>query len=750
MAKLKIIQSNFSSGELSPSALGRVDIARYPNAVKRLTNIIPQTLGGGKKRPGTEWIAETKDSTKRSRLIPYIIGRDAAYMLELGDSYLRVFKPDGTQVMSGPSPYEIATPYAVALLDEIDYAQAEDTMYVFHQDVFPQRLRTFGDAAWDCSPAPFTTIPFAELGDFPAATLTLSSNTVGTGRTMTADAAVFMASDVGRAILWKAGIFVITAFTDSTHVTGEVKVVFESATIPTGDWNLDSSPQTTLTPGAASPIGASISLTLTADGWRTDIVGKFVRINSGLVRITGYTSPTIATGTIVIALSAAVAAPALSWTLEASVWGGDYGFPCTGTLNEQRLVVAGTIRNPQTVFGSKTGEPLDHTIGVADDDAYQFTVDSVQTNPIAYIIGIRNLLVLTHGGEFAMFSGNEKPITPTNVQVKPQSPHGSRRVKPITVGKEVLFAQRAGLKLRTIGYRFDEDGYKSTDLTTLADHMTATGIASMCFQQEPEPVVWVVLNNGMLVSVTFDRDLDVIAWARHETDGAVESIASLPFGDSEQVWLIVRRSVNGSVKRYVERFRPKWYPIYGQDDPVTTAIPPAEAPVNWGFTLDCARTQDDAAGKTVWTGFDHLEGKTVRCIADGVVMPDIVVTSGDITLPRAAKRILAGLMFTPRTELLPPEIQLGTGSVQGDAMSCNEILVRALNSAGVTVNGDEVFAGRVYGPDQLDFPPQLFTGDFKATNLGWSQGNPEVVIEQAYPLPFHLLAVIRTLSINGG
>lgn len=750
MPKVKVIQSNMSSGELAPTAYGRVDIARYVNAAKRLVNVIPQTLGGAKKRPGLQWVASTKDSTKRSKLVPYIIGKDEAYMLEFGDEYMRVFLPTGQAVMSGGSPYEIVTPYDIDALEDIDYSQSEGAMYIFHRAIYPQRLRTFGDAKWDCSPAPFTTVPFAELGDTPSAALTLSANTIGTGRTMTASSAVFLASDVGRAILWGAGIFVITAFTDTTHVTGEVKVVFESATIPTGAWNLDSSPQSTLTPSAKDPVGASITLTLSADGWRPTDVGKFVRANSGLIRITAYTNATSATGTVVIALSAVTAVPALAWTLESSVWGPDDGYPCTGTLHEQRLVVAGTIRNPQTVFGSKTGEPLDHTIGVADDDAYQFPIDSIQTNQIAYVIGVRNLLVLTYGGEFAMFSGNEKPITPTNVQVKPQSPHGARRVKPVAVGKEVLFVQRAGRKLRAIGYRYDEDGYKSSDLTTLAEHITASGIACMAFQQEPDPVLWVALNSGALVSLTFDRDLDVIAWARHSTEGAVESIATIPYGDSEQVWMITRRSVNGSTVRYVERLQPEWYPLYGVEAAGVDSIPPDEDPFKWGFQLDCAITADDAAGKTTWDGLDHLEGETVMCLADGVEMGEFEVSGGEIVLPRAAKRVLIGLFFSPLVELLPPEIQSASGSVQGDAMSVNEVFMRVVNTAGATVNGSEAIPGRINGPGQLDYPPTLFSGDEKITGLGWSNGQPSTVIEQAHPFPFHLLAVIRNLTINGG
>lgn len=750
MPKIKIIQNNLSAGEMAPTALGRTDIARYPNAVKRLKNVIPLTLGGGKKRPGMQYIAEVKDSDVKTKLVPYIVGQGVAYILEFGDNYIRVFTPDGQPVMDGLSPYEFASPYSTEQIADIDYCQAEDAMYIFHKEVYPQRLRVFADDTWDCSNAPFTTVPFAEVGDNPAANLTLSANTVGTGRTVTASASVFMASDVGRAILWEAGIAVITAYTSDTEVTVEVKVIFPSASIASGDWLLDSSPQATNTPSAKDPVGAAITLTLSAAGWRSGDVGKYVSMNDGLCQITSISSSTVANAKIIAALNATVAAPALAWSLESSIWGGDFGYPCTGTLHEQRLVTAGTLRNPQSVFGSQTGEPLDFTIGVDDDDGYNFTIDSTQTNEIAYVAGARNLVVLTYGGEFAMFSGNEKPITPTNVQVKPQSPHGARRVKPCAVGKEILFAQRAGRKLRTIGYRYDEDGYKSTDLTTLAEHITASGINSMAFQQEPDPVVWVVLNNGRLVSVTFDRDLDVIAWASHETDGAVESIASIPADSGDQVWMIVRREIGEEVKRYVERLQPDWFPIYGQESPDLDAIPPDDGPVNWGFTLDCAITGDSEEGSATWDGLDHLEGKTVRVIADGVDMPPVEVVGGEIELSRTANRVLIGLMYQPQIELLPPELQTQSGSVQGDAMSVSETALRMINTISTTINGDEAIPGRIIGPDQLNLPPSLYTGDIKSSGVGWSNGSPETVISQAHPFPFHVLAIIRTITINGG
>jgi len=748
MAKVRILQSNFSSGELSPKASSRVDIARYPNAAKRMVNVISRTLGSADKRAGTQYIATTKNSAKKSILVPYVINRDTAYMLEFGDLYMRVFKQDGTQVAG---PYEIVTPYTEAYIADLDHSQDEDAMFMFHGSVYPNRVRYFAENKWDCSPAPFTTTPFAEQGAYYAVALTLSANTVGTGRTMTAASAVFLTSDVGRAITWNAGIAAITGFTDTTHVTVEVKVIFDSTAITSGLWNLDSSPQTSCAASSKDPVGASITLTLTTDGWRASDVGKFVRLNSGLVKITAYSTALAVSGTIIKELTSTVAAPALAWTLESSAWGTANGYPRAGTLHEQRLVTAGTTKNPQTVWGSKSGEVLDYTIGINDDDAFAFTLagNNNQANMINYLVSALNLMVLTYGGEFSMRGGVEKPITPTNVQVKPQSPHGSKTVRPIQVGKETLFPQRAGRKLRAMSYDFTQDGYKSPDITTLAAHITETGVACMALQQEPDPIIWMAMTNGKLVSVTFDRELDVIAWNNHETDGAVESIAVIPSGDSEQVWMIVRRSVNGSIVRLVERMQSSWYPIYGTASPDPNTFPLGDEPFNWGFQLDCAISQDDAVGKAVWTGLGHLEGKTVRCLADGVDMGTFTVTSGQITLPRTAKRTLIGLMYFPSIGLLPPVVQTQEGSSIGSALSVNAFYVQVYNTASLTINGDEVLPGRTVGPTQLDFPPALQSELVTASMIGWDDGG-SVTLSQAAPFPFSVLGIVRSVTINGG
>ncbi len=758
MAKLKVIQTNLSSGELSPQAAGRVDIARYNNGAKRIRNVLSRTLGGGKKRPGTEYLAQTKDMTKASHLVPFIVSQTEAYMIETGATYARFFKPDGTQVLSGGSPLEIATPYSEAQAQEFDYAQSELGMYLFHGSIYPQLLKRFDTTNWDCSAAPFSSIPFAEVGDYPAAILTLSAATVGTGRTVAAGAAVFLASDVGRAIIWKTGIGVITAYTDTQNVTVQITTAFSATTVPTGAWNLDSSPQTTLTLSAPAatplmdPPGSAVTCTLSAAGWRAGDVGKYVRVNSGLVKLTAYSSTTVMTGVIIIEVSSVTAAPALAWTLEGAVWNATFGYPRTGTIHEQRLVTAGTTRNPQTVWGSRSGEELDHAIGPNDDDAYAFTIsgNDSQVNLINYLASGRDLLALTYGGEYAISGGTDKAITPTNVKIKLQTPHGSQQVRPVTVSRQTIFAQRAGRKLRAMAYSFQDDGYLASDLTTLAEHVTLTGIKAMAFQQEPDPILWIVLNNGNLIACTLDKDLDIIAFDPQVTDGAFEDVAVMPNGDREQVWFIIRRSVDGAIVRYVERLQPDWYPAYGTTSPDADVFPPGDEPINWGFQLDCAISLDSATPTTSWSGLGHLEGREVRVIADGAELTNKTVYGGAITTEVAANRILVGLWFKPEITLLTPEIQGAGGSVQGSAMSANEIILKVHETIGATVDGQEVMFSQSFDTAALDVGPIPYTGDVSVSVIGWNKGRSEVTISQDHPFPFHLLAVVRSISFNEG
>ncbi|HWK72182.1 MAG TPA: hypothetical protein VNS29_15215 [Burkholderiaceae bacterium] len=723
MARVTITQTNFTAGEVSPRCFGRVDVARYQNGAKHLRNCIVNIHGGAERRDGSLFVAGTKHHAQRSRLIPYVFSTTQAYVLEFGHLYMRVYVQSGGQVMAGPDPYEIATPYSADMVQELDYTQGADTMFIFHGAVAIHTLRRLAPDNWVLSPAPFTVTPFAEIGDRFGASLTLSDASTGTGRSVTASAGTFLAGDVGRHITYLSGRAKITAVASATSATAQILAAFPDVAVPADDWILEDSPQTTITPSAKDPVGAAVTLLADADSFRAGDVGKYLRINSGLVLITAVADVQNATGTIKEELSAAVGSPPSAWSLERAVWNDTDGYPCTGAMYEQRLVAAGSPRYPQTVWGSRSGLFFDFTIGTNDDDAFSFSLPSTgQINPIQRMASAKALIPFTYGGEYTMEGGVEKPLSPTNVQAKSPSVYGSGTVKPCRVGNEVLFVQRAGKKLRAMAYRIGADTYSAPDLTVLADHLTQAGIVDMCYQQEPRSILWCVRSDGMLATMTIDRDESVIAWTPQGTAGEYESVASIPNADGDEVWAIVKRTAGGQTRRYVERFQPE---IYADSTILGASVP----------------------GTDTWSGLDHLEGLTVAARADDVFVGTFEVTGGQIVLPRAAHAVQIGLPYTVEVTLLRPELQYGEGSAQGNAQRVHEVSLLFMDTIGAKLNGD-VISFREFGSDLLDVPPAALSGMKRAGLTEWSRGDAEITIAQDEPNPFHLLSVVRKLTVN--
>lgn len=735
MAKITTAQTNFTAGELSPRLAGRTDISRYANGAEILENAWPVVHGGCVRRWGTRMQKAAKHADKRSRLVPFVFDRNNAYQLEVGDGYIRVFKPAGRVETSPGVAYEIASPYTAADLAALDFTQGPDALIFWHGSYWPRRLRRFGDARWVLDLLPLNPAPFDEIGQRPAASLTLSAATVGVGRTLTASAASFLVSDIGREIAAGSGSLTITAVGSSTTATATITTEFDATVYAANAWTITGSPQATCTPSAATPVGGAVTLTLSAAGWRAGDVGSFVEINSGLVRITGYTSDTQVSGVIERALNTAVAAVANSWTLQAVAWNAVDGYPSTGTLYQQRLWAAGTRSNPQTVWGSAIGQYLGFMMGgVLDTDAVQYSLAGDDVNPIQYLVAMDALVALTYSGVSTFEGGIEKPITPTNVRAKQRTNRGCAQVRPVTVGEEQVYVQRGGKRVRAIGYSQDSGQWAAPDISVLAEHIAAEGVSEMSWHDDPDMLIFAVRPDGAMGSETFDRDQDVAGWARQFTgatygeDGeitsmdAIESVATIPAGDADQTWLIVRRTVNGSTVRYVETFDPDLH-------------------------TDCASVQTAPGGATVWTGLGHLEGRTVQIKGDGVVWPSQVVTGGQVTTPRAVENIEVGLQYRSRARLLTPEAVGQLGSAQGAAMDVGEVYVDFLESFGCKVNGQNVEFRR-FGAELLDQPLPIVTGLHKVENLGWEDGRSVVEITQDEPMPWHIRRVIRKWSFN--
>ncbi|WP_413712691.1 hypothetical protein IBZ16_13775 [Serratia marcescens] len=662
--RANLIKTNFTAGEISPRLMGRVDISRYANGAKQIENAVCVVQGGVMRRPGTRYAAAAKYGDRNARLIPYVFNRSQAYVLEFGDGYMRIFQNGAQLVNDDNTPYEIASPYSSAMLPAVNYVQGADTMFLVHQGVKPHRLQRRGQLDWVLEPCPFIVEPFDEIRDTPE-------------KWCRPNVKEFVGSEV------------ILTLSD------------------------DEPPEE----GGTPPI--------TGEGWTSEDVGSYVRINGGLVLIKSVDSASVATGTIRTDLTATQAASPGAWTREDTVWTDEFGYPGAVTLYQQRLVLAGSIRYPQTIWFSETSVYLSFELGTDDDKAISFTLSSDQLNPIVHLAQMNTLIALTYGGEFTITAGNDAAITPTNISVKNPSPYGCNGIRPVRVGTEIMFVQRAGRKLYAVAYDPDSFvSYSANDMTVLAEHITAGGVIDMAYQQQPDAFIWLVRTDGVMVTMAIDRAQEVIAWSRQITAGGFESVASIPSDSNDVVYALVRREIGGQQVRYVEVFDSTLY-------------------------TDAAVTGSSEAGATTWSGLNHLEGKTVDIVADGSVMPVQVVSSGQITLTRKAYRVEIGLHFESTIQTLTPEVGTTEGTTQSAKKRTSEVTMRFLETTGAECNGT-IIPFRTFGPAILDKPAPLFTGDHYFGKLGWEKGEDTLLIQQRQPLPFHLLSIITTFTSNGG
>ena len=729
MPRLELITTNFTAGEFSPRLRGRSDLEKLNASAELLRNVVIMKQGGATLRPPLDFLGEIKVSSETARPIDFVYSRDDAYVLVFGHLTMQVIR-SGAYVESSPGVrYEITTPYTQSMLASIDYTQGADTMILTHGSVVTQRLRRFAHALWVLDATPFAPSAMAETGHRSATvSMTISATTVGAGRTLTASATFFCDADVGRVIGWGGGAATLTAVGSATSATATVTAAFASASAAANEWLLEGTPQSACTASAKDPVGIAMTLTLAAGGWRVADIGKHVEINAGLVRITNVAAHNalVADGVIVNELASTVAAPANAWILKGDVWNAVDGYPRTCTFYEQRLWLAATAKYPQTEWGSRSGLFFNFTPGPEDDAAVAKTVASDQVNPIQFLVSAASLIALGYDGEFEARGGIEKPISQANMQIKLQTEYGSAAVRPETVGKEVLHVERGGKALRSL-FPLQVEGYDSNDVSVFSEHLLRGGVKFIAFEQRPESVLWVGTTDGAMHALTFNTEQKIVAWASGATDGVVEWAVTIPEGSADVTYCLVRRTIDGSTKRYIEKLN--W-----------------QAERGWH---DSRVYQTDSPAKVVWDGFDHLEGETVRAHADGIYVGTFEVVGGEITLPRTALTLSAGLGYDARIISQAPEVGTGSGTSQGQTMSTSSIKVRVLETIGMNIQGENVPFSQ-FGPSLLDQAPQPFTGIKDVLDYGWADGESPLELAQEQGYPWTILSIVRTLTVNPG
>lgn len=696
MPRANTAQTNFTAGEVSPRLLGRTDISKYNNGVRTLLNCFIQQQGGAYRRSGSRFVGGVKVSANYTRMQGFTFSTIQSYMLEFGGGYIR-FYSNGGQIQVSGVPVEVSTPYLVSDLPQLDFCQSSDTLIITHPNYPTQALTRSSNVNWTLSPAPLIDGPYLSENSNQSL-LVQSSGATGTV-TLTASAALFAATDIGRVFRIRSGAYAgwctITGFTDTTHVTAVC-----------GSTN---STSLTVIPGVAQT-GLPTQQVFT---WR---FGAF----SSLL-----------------------------------------GYPSVCCFHQQRLWLAASPNQPQTMWSSNTGDYYNfavsdlnginyagttYDVAVLDTNSIVVTLASQEVNSIRWMQSSRILIIGTVRAEWVLQQANtSEGISPTNIDISQQTTYGSLNIPNTSILVDIsgLFIHRSGRRVKEITFDFTINGYRTKDLTLLGEHILRQGGTAVdsAYQQEPDSVFYVCRQDGVLGAMTYVKEQDEVGWSRiimgASMAGAavVESISSIPSvsGTTDTLWMVVNRTIGGVTKRYIEYIDPPFDPQNSMDK---TSM----------YFVDCGLTYNGGPA-TTFSGLDHLIGETVTICADGALEPDQVVSlAGTIILPSPKTVVHVGLAYTSIIHTLKPEAGApGGGTAQAKISRVDKFALRCLYTMGMQ------FGSKETGPfDEIDFrktvdamdtSPPLFTGDVKEfleQDYGFDDG---IVLVQSKPYPMNIISV---------
>lgn len=439
-----------------------------------------------------------------------------------------------------------------------------------------------------------------------------------------------------------------------------------------------------------------------------------------------YTAPVVTVGSASGGIGATFGAPTLT--------GLDY--PGAVSYFEQRRCFAGTKLYPQNIWMTRSGTEsnMSYSLPVRDDDRIAVRVAARESNTIQHIVPLSQLILLTSAAEWRVTSINSDAITPTSISVKPQSYVGSSAVQPCIINNSLVYCAARGGHVRELGYSWQSNGFVTNDLALRAAHLFDTfSLSDMAFSKAPIPILWFVSSTGKLLGFTYVPEQQVGAWHQHDTvNGAFESCACVAEGAEDVLYVVVRRTINGETKRYVERLATRLF-----------------SSLEEACFVDASVTVTGDALTTI-SGLDHLEGQIVSVLADGKIQTQKTVSSGSISLDAAADTVQVGLPITADLVTLPAALGIDSAAGQGRRKNVNRAWVRVFNSAGFWVGPDTShlsWCGPAPRTPGVDVP--LVTDEVQLVlTPEWGQGG-QVAIRQTDPVPLDVVAMTLEIAVGG-
>ena len=827
MPTTRTFKQAFSGGEISPEMFGRIADQKFQQGAALVRNFIIKPQGPAQNRSGFAYVNEVKDSSKKTRLLSFTFSTVQTMIIEFGENYFRFHTQGQTLLYSNGTAWSNATAYTVgdialqggvnyyctvahtnqappnasywyalptnyiyevphsyleAELFDVHYVQSADVMTIVHPNHPPAELRRLGATKWELKTINFGS-PLPPPTGVTVATYIPSSTSTNSD---TYEDHNYVITAIGSNLVEESNQSAIGLKADGSTPTNNIFVTGAKNTIT---WN--------------AVTGATRYRVYKEQG---GIFGFIVETDT----------TTLVDNNILTDFS-------ITPPIHENDFVGTGNYPGAVSYFEQRRVFAGTNNAPQDIWMTKSGTESNMSFGlpIRDDDRIEFRVAAREANTIRHIVPLTNLLMLTGSAEWRVTSVNSDAITPSSISVKPQSYVGANNAQPVIVNNSLVYGAARGGHVRELGYNWQANGFITGDLSLRAPHLFDNlTILDMALAKAPIPVVWMVSSNGKLLGLTYVPEQQLGAWHQHDTDGTFESVACVSEADDDVTYCVIKRTINGATKRYIERMGTRLFKtqrdnffvdagatydgtntdtnktvtisggttyVKGQSVTITTnynlfnappstddkddAIVLVDGDTFYRLTILSTTSQTVATAKldkdlpvtlrntpittfevarNVISGINFLEGKKISILADGAVHPQKIVTSGSITLDRAASVVHLGLPYESDLETLPIALQIEAFG-QGRVKNLNHVWLRVLESSGIFAGPsvDKLIEAKQRTTEPYGTPPNLKTEDIKIMVTPTWQDNGQIFVRQTDPLPLTIVGLTLEVAVGG-
>ena len=714
MAKYVHATNNFSSGEISPKALGRFDTEEYSNGLSLCKNFIVGKQGGLYKRQGTRFL-KTLDVVNGVGLIPMTTSDGNSFIFTINpkenkstdfvDGFKTTVTDFGGSVSIGVGQY-----FAIANLydlpDDLDptgyvYVQVSDAVIVTHISG--------------------KQIPFVIIRE-------------------------------------GGSVFAVYTLIDQIFINdSNIATVLKR---PYRDVNISS---TTLNPSATT---GNITVTASDDFFDAGHLNTIFKITSaagdtGAFRVTNVVSATEVNATVINTLGATAATT--NW--EEQAWSDFRGWPRSISFFNERLILGGNEAEPNRLWSSLQDNVFhfmqrrfEQDQGASTDqsginyfgdsaltDPFSVNLGSEKSSEINWISAKTTLHIGTKTGEYILSGGSEGfGAAAGALSIRPQTSNGSIPSKVLSVGHETVFLGSAGRRLRNFKFSENNGSNITQDLSMFSEHIHRKGGDSIGFKEivysNMNDTIWLLNNNNTLCSFTYHLDNPTLSWAHHDVGGEVLSMATVLDGKNEDVFLVVKREING-VDNYNIEYIPQ--PFDGES---LTVVPPALLREGIAAYLDSNVSRVLLAEGDEIENLDHLEGEDVQVLLNGKLLGVFTVDMGVITLPQLyplGSRFTVGLPYQAKAALVPTNAGGEFGSAIGAIKRTDSVSMRFYKTYDCKISTLESSF-----TDRFNFGDDVFTGVKKSEISSDPERDLVIQMESDMPYPCNILFITQRGAAN--